>query len=641
MIAFLCLWVLAVLMLPIFRDLREDESTVIIPFTFDVAVVILGFIGFIVIEVPSGIEVRIGVVSIASLAALLIYKWRLVWSKVRSELELDLRALKTIGVVGSSKRKGGLSFRYLDLFRILVVAYFGSTFLIAIGSGVINGDAQIYNLSRVYSWLLNGTIFLTSHGNGYHAYMSIGHDLLYVLDSSFGSTYGLGLVCWSENIALFLLVVSTLSKSERVDNIGVSSTGIWSGFLYMAIPLFYFQASSVKNDLAVTLFGMLFFVSTYRLFSGAGRKSRVGVAITALTFGLSTYHVKSYGVLAAVAVVPVVVMFFAFRGKKQHQMTFRKEVMASERKGIALKSIVVMGLVTLLIAFSMHVQRYWAIDKAKTVSTYTTGLFQGKGLDMQALTNPFRIIYELVIQLPMPMRVDELPGMGFLGEYSGPYTYSFGGYFGEDIAWCGLGFLIISSYGVSRYIVRADKRWRTLSGFIFLTSFIYIVLMGLCVLWQPWYSRFIGIFYIGVIGIAAQGLEGVKLERKKLIFWMGLAYYATLMAAVKGLAIVAYLQFINKDYYSLKSHGMTKDEVRLAVRKDLNIKQQRQKVSICIEGGPTLYIMREIYLQIKKGGYAEVIFPSRRECKILINGNEGISSEFKNVAIIKEDGVID
>ena len=641
MIAFVALWLLSFLMLPVFADMRQSKSTLVLPYAIGTGLIVLGIVGCVVIGVPEIRGWNFVIIALGCIVSIFVFSNGAIVKTIRREIRLEFRALAYNGIYVPRGYRCDGYVNSSKLFEMLLLAYFSSTFIIALLTGVINGDAQIYNVSRVYSWLLSDTMFLETHSNGYHAYMSIGHDLLYVLDSSIGSTYGLGLVCWSESLALFLLVVSVACDGSRPFIGKQISPGVWAALLYMSVPLFYFQSSSVKNDLAVTLFGALFCVCVYRVYIERrlmNKKSQAEMMVLAITYGLASYNVKSYGILAVIAVLVTVVALAFLKAETRVESMVIRDDLDYDVKPLVIKSSIVLGQIVLMLLFSVHIQRYWGVEKASIVSNYTTGLIRGGVVDMQVLTNPLRIIYEMVLQLPLPIRVENLPGMQFLGSHGGTYEYAFGGYFGEDIAWCGFGFLVVAIYGILRYINSIKQKRISQSEFLVYSSCFYMVAICLSILWQPWYSRFLGFFYIGIIAIAAQGMAATSsLSGKSLYSWIILGGYGTLMAAVKGLAIAAHLQFIDSDRYVMKSHGQDVEEIRSTIKNSLSSKANENNLDVCIDGGPTLYILKELYAKVREYDIKEVGFPSREECEKVGKNHEAVSEGFSNVSFIQRE----
>ena len=524
------------------------------------------------------------------------------------------------------------------MIKILVIAYFTTSFVIALSGNVVNGDAQIYHISRLITFLTQGTAFISETSMPRHAYAEIFHDLQYIYDLGIGNTRGLGLICWLENLSCFLLVSWLgwlIGKWNTQTDPSCQSLSIKcsqaSQLIYISLPMPFFQSVSVKNDLALILVALiliqlLIIVSTN---SVSGTRSELCFCwLTGMLCLISLVGNKAYGILS---IPGLALLALALKCRRVDKSLHRENTLYSKPEKTRPGKIyslfagiwvgVILGLNTVIYAYHSHISKtYWSAERNNEVIKNLTFAYQAKISLVEIIFNPLKICFEWLIQAPLFKKVDFsglLPNLQF-----GPYSYTFGGYFGEDIAWPGLGLTLLFFILVQGLFTRRIRCSDDSSGLgkgLFLYSVLTFLVLSQLIYWQPWYSRFIGIALIPLVPLLGFYLNAY-LERGRPVnfFLIFILPLTTLLAVIKSTAILYISTAGEPSYYAKKSHYMKLESIRDALSRI----KPGGKVAICSDSinSPSLYPM-QLYLKMlmERRHNQETDFPSTEECAKIKN----------------------
>lgn len=563
----------------------------------------------------------------------------------RYELELEKQTmLRLLAPIHRQDSRKNIFLRY---GHWLTYFYIGSTFFFALVKRASNGDAQVYNLSRSASMLISGSAIIESHSSSRHAFADIFHDIVFTLDIGINSIQGLGLVCWMENIFALLLVswISYYSvfharldrHSKWLEQASQRSIVTCTQIVYMSMPMLFFQASTVKNDLAASLFSLISLISVVQLrelkaYQKLKLQHTFFCVIFAFTSLVLAFGIKSYSILTA----PVLLILFLIpeRSRTKNQasykhlskITFEGQLSLSRLIGLGLISWGVVISLSLLVKHKLNIASNWNSDHIYEVSRHLTPLSNGRVLNTDTLLNPLKLITEFSLQFPLPFEINasNLRFLGSINRYSDqPYPFAFGGYFGEDIAWPGLGFLILIIVTliatIFSFLSGTSGRYLNPQKLLFASGCFILAEMSILVYWQPWYSRFIG---IGIIPMVPQ----MSIYLNKLLticngklttnLIVGLLLLPSFLAFTKSSALLLQSEFINRDHYSTISYGLSEDGIRgkLALEKGKSYK-------VCINGNNSPSLLPLMHLADLQGRKLNRFsFLSKENCDLNYKG---------------------
>ena len=555
------------------------------------------------------------------------------------ELELEKRSWLTI--LAPSYGQGNCKNVLLRHSHWLIYSYIGSTFFFALLKRASNGDAQVYNLARSASMLISGSPIIESHSSSRHAFADIFHDIIFSLDVGINSIQGLGLVCWMENI-FALSIVSWISyysavqtnrnrHSEWSEQESARNNVACTQLAYISIPMLFFQASTVKNDLAAALFSLISLVLLIQLRElKAHRKLKARQTffwvVFAFTSLLLAFGIKSYSILTA----PALLIFFMLptRSRNQDEADQRYISDTTHPTRFSCSRFLGVGIITwglyssfaLLTRHRLNVASNWKSDHIHEVSRHLTPLANGNLLNTDTLLNPLKLIAEFGVQFPLPFHISEssLNLLSHVNKYSDqPYPFAFGGYFGEDIAWPGLGFLVLLVItliaAISSCLNGRIGTHLNPQQLLFASGFIIIAEMSVLVYWQPWYSRFIDIGIIPMVPLMGSYLSKILstcTARIATSLIIGLLMLPSFLAFSKSSILLIQSELVNRNHYSIISYGLSEGEI-----KDALALEEGKSYTICINGSDSpslLPLMRLAELQSRQ--LNSFSFSSKRNC---------------------------
>ena len=449
----------------------------------------------------------------------------------------------------------------------------------------VNGDSQVYNLSRVLVSLLSSSIFLTQTSVPTQAFHSFAHDYLYTPDLLTGSTFGLGILSTVELIYTWILVdvvilhsasinrsVLTLHQIHRVRSI--------ARIVLISMPALFYQATITKNDLFLAPLSISIAVMLYSFWHEEGSIDTRSTspfwtsAIQLLCGSLLIYLSKGYGIV--LLAVLVFVFFFLSptkRGLLRKLFPIRSPLQANNSKArpiFFISTTLAVVIFSSALLFFVNRGNYWRESYSSFTAKHSVASIESLA---SVPLNLSRTLFESLINIPLPFHI--APGL-FVGVYrSNQYlpltdTYSFGGIINEDISWPGIIFNMAIFITVSflfwsilqlrpnYYLRNRSALLPVLPLYLGFSGLISAFLIAALVYWQPYSSR----FFIGSSVLLVPSLSFVlghlihlvprRLTRLLFFSFISIALLSASIPIGKQYYVL-YRQSSRTDYYLAKS----------------------------------------------------------------------------------------
>ncbi len=143
-----------------------------------------------------------------------------------------------------------------------------------------NYDSMTYNLSRVFLFQQENSLFLKSVNTPRQALMVMGSDILSYAFLRFYSDYGVGIFSF---LAYISVGVGTYALSRNFAPVKIS---IASTLVIVSLPEFCFQATATKNDIFTAASAVFCFLTAYRVLESLNIED-FSLTILGLSFGFS------------------------------------------------------------------------------------------------------------------------------------------------------------------------------------------------------------------------------------------------------------------------------------------------------------------------------------------------------------------
>lgn len=484
----------------------------------------------------------------------------------------------------------------LPSIRILSLLYLALLAIISCFMQPVNGDSQVYNLSRVLVSLLSKSTFLQESSIPTQAFHSFAHDYLYTPDLLIGSTLGLGTLSMLELVYVWILVDVVISHSVSSCPSIFTKVDLWRAryigrILLISMPPLFYQATLTKNDLVLAPLSISIALCLYFFTQEArptGKPQLIGILTSVLQLFcgiLLLYSSKGYGVvlLLTLFIVFLFTPFLARSGNAYVRKAFYS--ISNQPSGTANPQVlcILAGLVsiisTTIYSFMDNRQRYWADAYSAFTAKHSISSLES----LYSLPhNLARIFLEFLINIPLPFRVS--PG-DILWSYRDKSflpltdTYSFGGVINEDISWPGVIFNLAAMASIllvlfsSTFSIGKSRRCSNdkicipdlpvalgasglISGFL-LAGLLY---------WQPYSSRFFVASSILLVPLFAFSITWIiRLFPPRLARIMATTLMLTALLSV-ALPIakqyyVLFRQVSTPDYYLLKSMNTSNSDL--------------------------------------------------------------------------------
>ena len=528
------------------------------PLFFSLSCFILSTINILIISATPPIHSKPWFIALTALMVTLVAAQR---RRIKRNIRIELVRLRclfddskesfiALESLLTGKIRSGISGNYSVLMRGLLGLVAVQTVL-AVSLPVTNGDAQLYNLSRVSASIISGT-FPPAGGNQYQSYYEYAHDYIYAPDLVLGNITGLGIVCLAE--WLFCLVAVTWITRRAGTKDSKYKTAICL-ILFVSWPVGVFQAISVKNDLCIALYCLVLYqVVASRLDwkkewnRDAGGEFRKGLGcLYALSIAFLLLISKGYGFIGIIAVIAPWLCTLIAKAKRSTRITSRNIGSIFTRNGRRLAvekffspssysfhamPIILIATIVGQVAISSHfiytnksVWNYEYSVMRRSVSTDRDFISLSTGFTV----NSARYLVEGLFHAPIPshsarnaissyssrlpiVSSDVALRQGYFDKSKESFRVS--NYFGEDIAWPAPVITVLSILGLA---VFTRIHWKNYSSSeplkLYLSSAILMLSLASALKWSPYNVRYFTCVYFLAIPFLGKIASGTLRER--------------------------------------------------------------------------------------------------------------------------------
>lgn len=452
-------------------------------------------------------------------------------------------------------------------------------------SSPLNWDVNSYNLARIPAMLAEGSTFLPIQtASARQAAFSLGHDILFYPDLTWGLLRGLPLICSAQFMVLLgviLAITSELLLRCGLRNLvrpGKSNYVLMIAFLLMLNSnQQVMQAVISKNDLLVALIFTL--ALGFGLLGIDGSKHAVqktSLIVTPMFFlGVAAFSVKSYGIILFIP--PLVLFVFAIVRRQFKHLSFELFWFKTNSLNIFWIFVGIVAALMLLIDFAQrsYIQTEWAgsLEGVTSLWTNTHGsllsrisnfqlnaqriFLQGLLFPLTTLKPYFPIGPEL--QSPIPQSWVPFWLSGASGSAGSAYQFQLLFGTNPDMAYPFFAFWVGLGLGLMGWVIRRPSSSIFGAIYIVFCALFAFLFLSFAVLYQPWISRFLGPTYIPLIPVAAVGI-GLLLEPIQLSSALRRGFSSLLISLVALLSFLPLISSLTLSGYISKRAGMPQED---------------------------------------------------------------------------------
>ena len=452
-------------------------------------------------------------------------------------------------------------------------------------SSPLNWDVNSYNLARIPAMLAEGSTFLPIQAaSARQAAFSLGHDILFYPDLSWGLLRGLPLICSAQFMVLLgviLAITSELLLRSGMRNLlrpGKSNYVLLIAFLLMLNSnQQVMQAVISKNDLLVAFiftlalgFGLLGIDDSKPTFR------KTSLIVTPMLFlVVAAFSVKSYGIILF---IPLLVLFaFAIVRRKFNLLFLELSCFKANSLNIFWVLVGIVAGLMLLIDFAQrgHIQTEWSgsLEGVTSLWTNTHGsllsrisnaLLNAQRIFLQGLLFPLTTLkpyFPIGPELQSPIPQSWVPFWLSGSSGSAGSSYQFQLLFGTnpDMAYPFFAFWVGLAFGSVGWILRRPSSAIFGVTYIVFCALLAFLFFSFAVLYQPWISRFLGPTYIPLIPVAAVGI-GLLIEPIQLSSALRRGFSSLFMPSVVLLSFLPLISSLTLSGYISKRAGMPQED---------------------------------------------------------------------------------
>jgi hypothetical protein len=380
-----------------------------------------------------------------------------------------------------------------------------------------NWDSMTYNLSRVYLFEQENSLFLKNFTTMRQSMFVVGADILNYGFLRLNQDYGVGIFSWLAYISVGLGTYG-LSRNFASRQVSIATT-----LIILSLPEFCFQATSTKNDIFTAASALFCFIVTDRILAKPNVKN-IGMLLLGLAYGFSAKTTF----LAFLA--PFVICFCAIASVKIGWKNLYKIVVHNWLYFVVITApIVVISQSWLFFNNAIATNDLTGGETIKIVQK--SGIFGG-------VANLVRYFFQSIHLFPLDYLAKGRLGID-LGEYltniynqvfqpvfgnvslgyikNQPYTFQVQVIPQEDFAWYGPLALVIILPAILFSLFRGNY-WLKIQS-LSLIGFISIVSYKL--VWTPWNNRYVTLFFAASGACVAFLLQQIsKKYQPKILNWI-------------------------------------------------------------------------------------------------------------------------
>ena len=452
-------------------------------------------------------------------------------------------------------------------------------------SSPLNWDVNSYNLARIPAMLAEGSTFLPIQtASARQAAFSLGHDILFYPDLTWGLLRGLPLICSAQFMVLLgviLAITSELLLRSGLRNLvrpGKSNYVLMIAFLLMLNSnQQVMQAVISKNDLLVALIFTL--ALGFGLLGINGSKHAVqktSLNVTPMLFlGVAAFSVKSYGIILFIP--PLVLFVLAIVRRNSSHLFLELSWSKTNSLNIFWVFVAIVAALMLLIDFVQrsYIQTEWAgsLEGVTSLWTNTHGslmsqisnfLLNAQRIFLQGLLFPLTTLkpyFPIGPELQSPIPQSWVPFWLSGASGSAGSAYQFQLLFGTnpDMAYPFFAFWVGLGLGSMGWIVRRPSSASFAAIYIVFCALFAFIFLSFAVLYQPWISRFLGPTYIPLIPVASVGI-GLLIEPIHLSSALRRVFSSLLIPLIVLLSFLPLISSLTLSGYISKRAGMPQED---------------------------------------------------------------------------------
>ena len=547
-----------------------------------------------------------------------------------------------------------ISTRKPSIVALISIFYLFLLNILAFSLTPVNGDSQIYNLSRVLVSLLSRSVFLSESSIPTQAFHAFAHDYLYTPDLLIGSSLGLGLLSSIELIFTWILIDIVILHAIPTGSLQLKLPELRrirsiARIILISMPALFYQATITKNDLILAPLSISVVALLYSFRQEQDPRGVITIssdatlAIQLFCGFLLLYLSKGYGIVILTVIILIcmsICKLTPFQTRLPVRIQFHKQ--NGNNRFLLPISASLAAVISVLAALFIHNRtNHWADAYSRFTSKHAVSSIT----TLEAIPlNLSRTLLESFSNIPLPFHFT--PG-DLLGVYRGDKylplseTYSFGGLINEDISWPGILFNVAIVALIALYIrtsltSRPKHEARNSSGsqislplYLGRVGCICSFIIAALVYWQPYSSRFFISSSILLVPIASFALGDLnrsiptKLRRFALILFLSTGLLSASIPIAKQYYVLLRQSTVG-DYYlskSMNTSSLAIDTTVASLSSPTVVVCSRDNYSASLE-----LLKRLRSLSLKNSTY-QFRFPRSNVCKQMLDLSTQPSSD--------------
>ncbi|MDJ0648656.1 MAG: hypothetical protein QNJ60_08110 [Xenococcaceae cyanobacterium MO_188.B19] len=420
-----------------------------------------------------------------------------------------------------------------------------------------NWDSMAYNLSRVYLFQQENSLFLENVTTIRQNMFVVGADILNHGFLRLNQDYGVGIFSWLAYISVGLGTYG-LSRSFASSQVSLATT-----LIIISLPEFCFQATSTKNDIFTAASAFFCFIISNRILARPNAKN-IGMLLLGLAYGFSA-KTTFLAFLVPFILCFSAVLIFKVGIKKLYRIVIENWL-----------------YLLILIAPIIVISQSWLFWHNATIANDLTG---GKtikivrdGSSLGLLANLVRYSFQSIHLFPLDYIAKGRLGID-LGEIlsniyeqifhpifnnvamgyriSGPYSFKIKVLPHEDFSWYGFYALAVIVPAICWSLFKGNYWFKVQS----LSLLGFITIFSHKLVWTPWNNRYVTLFFAASGACVAFFLQQIprKIQSKILngikITTLIILISACVLNVSKPLGGLSITEFFKPNIWSKTSWG--------------------------------------------------------------------------------------
>lgn len=440
---------------------------------------------------------------------------------------------------------------------IVIICWIYLLFLVAV-IPPSNWDSMAYNLSRVYLFQSEKSLFLENVNTVRQSMFVVGADILNHGFLRLNQDYGVGIFSWLAYVSVGLGTYG-LSRTFASPQVSLATT-----LIIISLPQFCFQATSTKNDIFTAASALFCFIAGDRLLRQPNVKN-LALLLLGLAYGFST-KTTFLGFLAPFGLGFAAIALWKIGGKKLAQIVIHNW-----------RYFLILTAPILIIS-----QSWLFLHNALTTKDATGGetikIVTESSSHFGGIANLVRYFFQAIDFFPLSYIVqgrlsfdiaDYLTNfynlvfypifgnlnMGYINDR--PYNYSIKSLPHEDFSWYGILALVIIIPAILWSLFKGNY-WLKIQS---LSLLGFIVIFSDKLVWTPWNNRYVVLFFAASGACVAFFLQQIpkkyqsKIFRSITVIALILLISASVLNVTKPLGGLSITQFFQPNIWTKTAWG--------------------------------------------------------------------------------------